>query len=273
MPEVELKFAIDALSRARLAECAALAGAKPRQRPMTSLYFDTPGGLLAARSMALRLRHAGGRWIPTLKGGRSGRGGLHARDEWEHPRADAVIDLSQFADTPLSRLPGVERLHRQLIPVFEVNVVRTAWIVTPPGAKLEVALDVGEVRARDGREAISEVEIEAVEGDPGAARAARAAVRAVRRRSRARAARRLGNAPRAHSAHRPGSVSRANTSQSRAAPSAEASSPSAPRHARERSRPITARKMRSVERMRRNATRAWCTNSASSDSSTPSSLA
>jgi len=50
-----------------------------------------------------------------------------------------------------------------------VNVVRTAWIVTPPGAKLEVALDVGEVRARDGREAISEVEIEAVEGDPGAA--------------------------------------------------------------------------------------------------------
>jgi inorganic triphosphatase YgiF len=169
MREVELKFAIDAAIRPRLAACAALAGIRPRRRPMTSIYFDTPEGLLAARAMSLRLRHAGGRWIPTLKGGRSGTGGVHDRDEWEFPRDDPVIDLSQFADTPLARVPGAERLHRQLVPVFEVEVVRTAWIVTPAGAKLEVVLDVGEVRAREGREALSEVEIESVEGDAGAA--------------------------------------------------------------------------------------------------------
>lgn len=167
--EVELKFAIDATARPQLATCAALAGVKPRRRPMTSLYLDTPAGELAARGMALRLRRAGGRWIPALKGGRSGAGGLHARDEWEFPRDDPVIDLARFAHTPLARIPGAARLHRRLLPLFEVDVVRTTWTVAPPGAKLEVALDVGEVRARDGREAISEVEIESLEGDAGAA--------------------------------------------------------------------------------------------------------
>ncbi len=169
MREVELKFAIDAAARGRLAACAALAGVKPRRHPMTSLYLDTPAGEIVAHGMALRLRRAGGRWIPTLKGGRSGTGGLHARDEWEFPRADPVIDLSRFSDTPLARIPGAARLHRRLVPVFEVDVVRTAWIVAPPGAKLEVALDLGEVRAAGGREAISEVEIESLEGDAGAA--------------------------------------------------------------------------------------------------------
>jgi inorganic triphosphatase YgiF len=169
MREVELKFAIDGPSRARLAGCGALAGVKPRRRPMTSLYLDTPAGELAARHMTLRLRHLGGRWIPGLKGGRSGAGGMHARDEWEHERDDPVLDLARFAGTPLADLPGANRLHRRLMPIFEVDVVRTAWIVVPPGAKLEVALDVGEVRAHAGREPISEVEIESLEGDASAA--------------------------------------------------------------------------------------------------------
>src|SRR5579862_3131529 len=115
MREVELKFAIDALSRGRLAGCGALAGTKPRRRAMTSLYFDTPGGALAARHLTLRMRHAGGRWIPGLKGGRSGTGGMHARDEWEHERDDPVLDLSRFAGTPLADLPGADRLHRRLV--------------------------------------------------------------------------------------------------------------------------------------------------------------
>jgi len=169
MREVELKFAIDAQSRARLAACGALAGAKSRRSPMTSLYLDTPAGELAARHLTLRLRHAGGRWIAGLKGGRGGAGGMHTRDEWEFERDDPVVDLARFAGTPLAALPGAHHLHRRLVPVFQVDVVRTAWIVAPPGAKLEVALDVGEVRAHAGRAAISEVEIESLEGDAGAA--------------------------------------------------------------------------------------------------------
>jgi inorganic triphosphatase YgiF len=169
MREVELKFAIDAAGAARLAGCGALAGLKPRRRPMSSLYLDTPGSELAERHLTLRLRHADGRWIPALKGGRSGAGGLHERDEWEFERDDPVIDLSRFADTPLAGLPGADRLHERLAPVFQVDVVRTAWVVSPPGGKVEVVLDVGEVRARNSSAAISEVEIESLEGDAGAA--------------------------------------------------------------------------------------------------------
>ncbi len=166
MPEVELKFAVDAAGRARLARSAPLAAVRPVRRRMTSLYFDTADCELARREMALRLRRAGGRWIQSLKAGRSGRGGLHERDEWEFERATPGIDLAAFGATPLAALADAAHLHERLGPVFQVEVVRTAWIVAPsPRSRLEVVLDVGEVTSRGRSEPISEVEIECLEGD------------------------------------------------------------------------------------------------------------
>lgn len=170
MTEVELKFAIDAGARERIARSPALAGAKPVRKRVVTQYFDTPDELLRRRGMALRLRRLGSRWIQSLKGGGEVRGGLHARGEWEFERPDASIDLSLFAATPLARLPGARELHRRLRPAFTVDMVRTAWIVSPvPGARLEVALDVGEARAAAGSEPISELEIECLEGGVEAA--------------------------------------------------------------------------------------------------------
>jgi inorganic triphosphatase YgiF len=166
MPEVELKFAIDAAARTRLARCAPLAGAKPVRRRMTTIYFDTRDGELARRAMSLRLRRAGGRWIQSLKAGRSGRGGLHARDEWEFDRADPGLDLAAFADTPLAELPRARRLHERLIPAFQVEVLRTAWEIAPAaGCRVQIVLDVGSVRTGELAEPLSEVEIECLEGD------------------------------------------------------------------------------------------------------------
>ena len=170
MPEVELKFAIEAAARARLARSAPLAGAKPVRQRICALYFDTRDGELARHAMSLRLRRAGGRWIQSLKAGRSGRGGLHSREEWEFERAAPGLDLAAFAETPLAELPDAGQLHERLVPAFEVQVVRTAWEVAPaPGCRVEVVLDVGSVRALGRAEPISEVEIECLEGDAGAA--------------------------------------------------------------------------------------------------------
>jgi inorganic triphosphatase YgiF len=169
MTETELKLALDPAAGAKLARSAALEK-RARRRRLTSIYFDTPDTVLAKHRMALRLRRSGRRWTQCLKAGTSGTGGLHARDEWELERPGPTLDLSLFAGTPLARLEGAEALHAKLLPVFEVDVVRTTWDVEPaPGHRLEVAWDAGTVRSGERRDAISEVEIECVEAPASAA--------------------------------------------------------------------------------------------------------
>ncbi len=168
--EIELKFDLEPQSRRKLAAATALAGTNPRRMTMRSLYFDTPDRSLAKREMALRLRREGRRWVQTLKAGRSGTGGLHDRDEWEHVRPGPTLDLSLLEETPLARLAGPKDLQERLGPVFEVRVTRTTWRVAPePGSRLEVAFDTGEVASGEKTAPICEVEIECLEGDPARA--------------------------------------------------------------------------------------------------------
>lgn len=168
--ESELKLLVRPRDHARLARCAALAAARPRRQRLETLYFDTPDGELAGRDLALRLRRAGKRWIAGLKARQLGAGGLHVREEWEHAREDAVLDLALFAGTPLAALPASERLHERLRPAFRVSMERTTWRLAPaPGSRLEVALDRGEVSRDGSAEPLSELEIECLEGDIGAA--------------------------------------------------------------------------------------------------------
>lgn len=161
MPEIELKFALDPGDRTRLLRAGALAGIRPRRRHLANLYFDTRDLQLCAHAMALRLRHAGKRWYQTLKAGASGTGGVHARDEWEYERPGPNVDLALFSGTPLAELDEAPRLHELLVPAFEVDFLRTTWDVEcAPGARLEVALDLGYVASGARREPICEVEIE-----------------------------------------------------------------------------------------------------------------
>lgn len=169
MIEVELKFLIGPRDHQALARCAVLKDVPPRQALLDTVYFDTADGELAARGMALRLRHAGKRWIEGLKAGESGTGGLHARSEWEHEREDPGIDLARYAQTPLAQLHDPARLHERLAPVFRVVMTRTTWQVDGDGSRFEVALDAGEVRAHGRSEPVSEVEIECLEGEPARA--------------------------------------------------------------------------------------------------------
>lgn len=167
MTEVELKFEIPPTKQGAFRRLAALSGAKPVEKRLLALYFDTPGEEVARHEMALRLRRSGNQWVQGLKAGRSGGGGLHAREEWEFKRRNASIDLALFADTPLAKLPHHRRLHERLGEVFRVDMRRTTWEVElAPGSRVEVALDRGEVRRGEAREPVCEVEIECLEGEP-----------------------------------------------------------------------------------------------------------
>ena len=164
MAEVELKFELPPEAHAAFRRLAPIAGAKPRNARLHALYFDTPGFELRDREMALRLRREGRRWVQTLKAGRSGAGGLHAREEWEFDRAEPSLDLTLLAGTALDAAEGVAG---DLQEIFQVDVRRTTWqLDVSPGNRVEVALDRGEVSRLGERDPVSEVEIESLEGDP-----------------------------------------------------------------------------------------------------------
>jgi inorganic triphosphatase YgiF len=167
MAEVELKFELTEEAAEAFRELPHLARARPVDQDLLALYFDTPEQELVRHEMALRLRRNGDKWVQGLKAGRSGSGGLHAREEWEFGRRGASIDLSLFADTPLARLRDSAHLHKRLEEVFRVDMHRTTWeLELAPGSRVEVALDRGAVR-RDGRsDPVCEVEIECLEGEP-----------------------------------------------------------------------------------------------------------
>jgi inorganic triphosphatase YgiF len=162
--EIELKFELAPGAHAALGRDPALAGAKPRTVRLQASYFDTPDFELRRREMALRLRRGGRRWFQTLKSGRSGAAGLHSRDEWEFERREPTIDLQLLEGTPFDDLGLAPEALRE---IFTVDVRRTTWEVeVAPGNRVEVALDRGEVRHGVRAEAVCELEIESVSGDP-----------------------------------------------------------------------------------------------------------
>lgn len=165
MAEVELKFDIAPGDVPRLRKARALAGVKASTQRLLALYLDTPDEILAANGMALRLRREETGWVQTLKGGGGVTGGLHAREEWESPSDDGSLDLAAWRDTPLAALPDAATLHERLAVLFQVEVERTTWNVTPArGVELEVALDVGAVRHGASSDSVCEVEIERKSG-------------------------------------------------------------------------------------------------------------
>jgi inorganic triphosphatase YgiF len=162
--EIELKFDADPAARGSLSEAL---GGKSKRTQMRSIYFDTPEGALSSNGMALRLRREGRRWVQTLKAGHSGTGGVHSRGEWEFERSGQTLDVTLLDATAFSQLKDREAIASRLAPVFEVRFTREAWTVEPaPGAKLEVAFDVGSVEAHRREAPISEVEIECIVGEP-----------------------------------------------------------------------------------------------------------
>jgi triphosphatase len=179
--EVELKFQLPPARRAALER--ALATRTAERIRLRARYFDTDDGRLAAAQMALRLRLEGDRWVQTLKG----RGdGLLRRLEDEVPVAGAPD--APDAPPPLDprRHDGTEagRALRAALagapaPTlrYGTDIVRLRRVLRHAGARVEVALDVGELIAgeRAGEGATDDASEDASEGAGEDAREGRAA--------------------------------------------------------------------------------------------------
>ncbi|TDO04314.1 MULTISPECIES: CYTH domain-containing protein [Halomonas] len=163
--EIELKLALGDEAPEALRRHPRLAGLTSTVTRLGNTYYDTPQGELERARMALRLRRADDRLLQTLKTRGQGGGGLSTRGEWEWQVPGPGLDLEGLAALP----PMAERdfgLLERLVPCFTTDFVRETWWLEAEGVALEVALDLGEIRAGNRAVAIRELELELKAGEP-----------------------------------------------------------------------------------------------------------
>ena len=165
--EIELKLTLPPQQVAAFLKRMARRRSVPVQQDLVTRYFDTPDFALSAQGVALRVRRVGRRWLQTLKTEGERQGGLSRRAEFEMAIRRGEPDWDRFPAEAQGYVP--EALRALLVPVFETHFNRTAWLIAGKGgAQIEVALDVGEVRAGERSQPICEIEPELKAGQPDA---------------------------------------------------------------------------------------------------------
>lgn len=158
MIERELKLYIPPAQQQHVAK--ALACYKKTQTiHLAAQYFDTPQRCLARGLAALRLRLEEGQWVQTLK--MRGKDEL-SNVEFNHLRPNATLDLNVYENTVAA--PLLDRLNGPLELRYETEVQRQVALVQSGSSKIEIALDIGLIRAKNSELPISEIEFELKKG-------------------------------------------------------------------------------------------------------------
>ncbi|WP_286808780.1 inorganic triphosphatase [Leclercia sp. UBA2479] len=164
--EIELKFivendSVDAL-RTRLHQLTA-----EHHQPveLLNIYYETPDNWLRRHDMGLRIRGASGRYEMTMKIAGRVVGGLHQRPEYNIDIEKPELALDRFPAEvwPEGGLPAT--LAAEVSPLFSTNFMREKWLVNEGNSRIEIALDLGEVKAGELQEPLCELELELLEGD------------------------------------------------------------------------------------------------------------
>lgn len=172
MTELELKLLVRKRDtrklRTRVRELAGLK-ALPDPTRLRSIYFDTPGFALKTAGIALRLRHDGRTWVQTVKSGRTGNSSLQSVQEFNCDAPNGRLNLSDIPETAIPKTILAAASETVLKPVCETRMQRTAVAMSwDNGASIEVAIDIGEIRAEERRAPFRELELELLSGAPGA---------------------------------------------------------------------------------------------------------
>src|SRR5262245_13327001 len=151
--EIELKLSSPPAVLRKLGAHRLVRGpARPVTRKLHTVYYDTPSLDLWRRGVALRVRRAGRRWIQTVKGGGSVRGGLHERTEVESEIAGPQPDLGRMRNGELATVFASPQVRGQLRPVFITDFSRSSRMLELGGdTTVEASIDSGGIRG-GGRE-------------------------------------------------------------------------------------------------------------------------
>ncbi|WP_295806975.1 CYTH and CHAD domain-containing protein [uncultured Nitratireductor sp.] len=136
-------------------------------RLLRSIYFDTPARILRKNGISIRLRRDGKRWLQTVKLNGSIAGGLSKVTEIEQPALNGGISIDAIKNGAVRG--EIEKLvsATPLQTVAETHIHRTRVdLCLEGGAKAELAVDSGAIKAAGRSEPLNELEIELVEGHP-----------------------------------------------------------------------------------------------------------
>lgn len=162
--EVELKLPCtprDAKAVWTKAAVKALLKAPPRTRRVRTVYHDTGKADLMRCGCALRVREIDGKFEQHLKTVGEVEGGLFRRQEWHAPLSSDTPEPLAWQGEPRAL---VEPFADALRPVFETDMQRTDAILTNGVFAVEIAVDIGTIRAFDATGSVMrEVELAEIE--------------------------------------------------------------------------------------------------------------
>ncbi|MBT6119391.1 MAG: CYTH domain-containing protein, partial [Rhodospirillaceae bacterium] len=169
--EIELKLRVEPDAADRVLRTPALRGlreGRARAERLVSVYFDTENCALAARGLALRIRHSGRSRVQTVKGPlANGHGGsLQRHGEWTTEIAGDRPDLDRIAEPDLRKFLTRRKLKNGLEEVFRTEIHRRTVPLVFGETRAELAFDHGVIRSGEREEPVCEVELELLEGDP-----------------------------------------------------------------------------------------------------------
>lgn len=165
--ETEIKLGLHLQDLPRLLAHPLLSGREASHERLLNTYFDTPALDLRGARMAVRERRVGAHVLLTVKTAGTSVGGLSRRGEWEAPRPRGVLRFAPFVDDA-ALAQRLDAWAPMLVPVFHTDFTRRTWLLAHRGARIELALDEGELRSDAGsrarRDRILEVELELLDG-------------------------------------------------------------------------------------------------------------
>lgn len=164
--EIELKLTLDPAQCDAIAASPAFGGATWKRRTLVATYFDTPEHHLARQGFSLRIRTDGTSCVQTVKAGDDVAAGLFVRGEWERPIDGDFPELDERSG-PLTQMIEKASLAR-IVPLFTTLIDRRSAKIEAEGARIEVAIDRGDVRAGERDQSLCEIELELIEGSPDA---------------------------------------------------------------------------------------------------------
>ncbi len=158
--EIELKLEVDPGSGQ--VSAADIIGERGKTDHLLTTYFDTPDGEVRKAGCSLRIRHAHGAHMQTIKTTRGFASGLFNRTEWTRAIAGdrPVLDASSGPFGPTLRGIGLKRLEPRVVTDFH----RTHGLIDREDGKIEWAIDEGRISAGDLVVPLREIELELRDG-------------------------------------------------------------------------------------------------------------
>lgn len=165
--EIELKFYVHPDSVETLRNhLHSLTDDRVAPTQLLNIYYETADNWLRRHDMGLRIRGFDGQYEMTMKIAGRVVGGLHQRPEYNIALDKPELDLARFPQEvwPDGVLP--DALQTQAQPLFSTDFYREKWLVNVGESRIEIGLDLGEVKAGELVEPLCELELELLSGDP-----------------------------------------------------------------------------------------------------------